>query len=157
MPRAAAIADRGGEGEEQQVAAGHERIRQAALLKGDRRVTGQRRVADLAEDAEIDDVVVAELAAPVRECAAQARDYRRAALDFDPVALAVIETDRRDRGKAFQCPGEAGCRILPPGEQNQRPFGACVDQILPGHPTRDSVSGGPYQLAAQRRVIVASK
>ena len=31
------------------------------------------------------------------------------------------------------------------------------DQALPGHPTRHSVSGGPYQHAAQRRVIVASK
>src|ERR1700720_863325 len=116
MPRAAAIADRGGEGEEQQVAAGHERIRQAALLKGDRRVAGQRRVADLAEDAEIDDAVVAELAAPLREFAAGALYPPGAAMPVDPVALAVIETDRLDIGKTGQRPGEAGRRILPPGE-----------------------------------------
>jgi len=102
-------------------------------------------------------VVVAEPAAPLREFAAQALDHRGAAIEFDPVALAVIETDRLDRGKAGDCPGEAGSRILPPGEQNECPFRACVDQVLLGHLTRDSVSGGPYQHAAQRRVIVASK
>ena len=109
------------------------------------------------EHAEIDDVVVAELAAPVGEFAPQALDHCGAALELDPVALAVIEPDRLDRGKARQRPGEAGRRILPAGEQHERPFRACVDQVWLGHPTRDSVSGGPYQHAAQRRVIVASK
>jgi hypothetical protein len=80
MPRPAAIADGGGKGEEQQIAAGDKRIRQSALLESDRGVTGQRRVADLAQDAEIDDVVVAELAAPVREFPAQTLDRRGTAI-----------------------------------------------------------------------------
>src|ERR1700757_2250497 len=70
MPRSAAVAERGGKGEEQQVAAGHKGIRQSALLKADRSVAGQRRVADLAEDAEINYEIVAELAAPIWEFAA---------------------------------------------------------------------------------------
>src|SRR5580704_6683309 len=100
MPRSAAVADGSSKGKEQQVAAGHKRIRQAALLEGDRSVAGQRRVADFAEDAEVDSVVVAEFAAPVREFAAHALYHRGAAAEFDPVALTVIETDRLDRGKA---------------------------------------------------------
>src|SRR5205814_4074552 len=47
--------------------------------------------------------------------------------------------------KAGQRPGEAGCRILPSGEQDERPFRAYVDEVLLDHPTRDSVSGGLYQ------------
>ena len=42
-------------------------------------VAGQCRVADLAENAEVDDAVGAELAAPLREFAAQALDHQRAA------------------------------------------------------------------------------
>src|SRR6202040_327086 len=121
MPRPAAIADGGGKGEEQQIAAGDKRIRQAALRESDRGVTGQRRVADLAQDAEIDDVVVAELAAPVREFAAQALDRRGTAIQLNPMALAVIEPDRLDGGEAGQRPGQAGRRILPSREKNERP------------------------------------
>jgi hypothetical protein len=102
-------------------------------------------------------MVFAERAAPVGEFTAQALENRSPAIELNAVALAIIEAYRLDGGKPSQRPGEAGCRILPSGEQDEHPFRACVDQVLLGHPTRDGVSGVPYQRAAQRRVIVASK
>ena len=61
-------------------------------------------------------MIDAELPVPVGEFRAQSFENRGSALELDPVALAVIEADRLDRGKTAQRPGEAGCRILAPRE-----------------------------------------
>src|SRR5689334_3280024 len=97
MPDSPAIACRRRKRKKKQVAAGHERVRQAALLKPDRAVASQGRIADPAEHAEIDDVIVAEPVAPFRKLATQPVRDSPAAVQLDPVPLAVIETDRLDQ------------------------------------------------------------
>src|SRR5947207_14984623 len=112
---AAPVADRRSEGEKQQVAPRDKSVRQAGLLEADRGIAGQRRVADLPEHAEIDQVILAKPLAPFREFAAQAFGDADAALHLDPMALAVIEADRLDPGESGEGPGQAGRRILPTG------------------------------------------
>src|SRR5690242_20535996 len=89
VPRRAAVTESGGEGKEQQIAAGDKSVRQAALLEGDRDVAGQRRIADLPEYAQINEVVLAELAAPIGKFTAQPLDKAGAAVELDAMALAV--------------------------------------------------------------------
>src|SRR5436190_5577788 len=88
---AAPVADRRRKGEEQDVAAGHKGVRQSARLETDRAVAGQRRVADPAEHAEIDEMIDAELFVPFGKVAAQARLDRLPAVELDPAPLAIVE------------------------------------------------------------------
>jgi hypothetical protein len=64
-------------------------------------------------------VIVAETLAP---CGKRPR-YRTAktfaAFEFDPVPLAIIETERLDRFITFKCPCEARGGILAAGKQHQ--------------------------------------
>src|SRR5207249_7837785 len=115
MPRTAAIAHRGGKGKKQEITAGDKCVRQSARVKGYRRFAGQPRITDLAQHAQIDDMVLGELAVPLRKLAPQTLQHRLAAIELDTVALAVIETDGFDRSKARERPCEAGRRILAAG------------------------------------------
>ena len=116
VTRAAAIADRGRESEEEQVAAGNKGVRQPALRQRNRGFAGERRIANPSYYAEIDEVVVGELLIPLREFAPQPLQRRHPAIELDAVALPVIEADGFDRSKALKRPGQARCRILAAGK-----------------------------------------
>ena len=75
---------------------------------------------DLAEQRQVEQVVVAEPRAPARKLAAQLRAHVQPALELDVVALAVVEADRLDVGVALERPGQADGRVLTAGEQDQR-------------------------------------
>ena len=64
MAQTAAEGDRGGEREEQQIAAGHEGVGQAVLVGDDGDVARHRRLRDRAEHAEIEQMILAEPARP---------------------------------------------------------------------------------------------
>src|SRR5271167_2603433 len=110
MARTASIAGRRGQGEKHQIAAGHKSVWQPAFVKGDCAVAGQRGVADLPEHGEIDQMIRAQLGAPIGKFVAQTIDDYRTALELDMVALAVIEADRLDLCEMLERPGEAGRR-----------------------------------------------
>src|SRR5690242_16065227 len=123
MLQPAPITNRRRKGKEQDVAAGHKGVRQPARLEADRAVAGQRRVADPPEHAEIDEVIDAEPFIPLGKVAAQAPLDRLPAIEFNPMALAVIESDRLHARKSGERPGQAGRRILPARKQHKRRFG----------------------------------
>ena len=119
VPGAAPVGQRAGEGEEDEVAAGHEGGRQAVVAHLDRHVAGQRGVGDGGERIELHHMVVAEAAAPI---GLESRDFvpnRPAHRKFDRMALAVVEADGLDPGKALQRPGQADGGILAAGKQHQ--------------------------------------
>ena len=91
--------------EEQQVAARHEGVGQACSGHLDFGLAGQGRVADVAEHAQIQHVVVPELAAPLRELAPHGFEHRVARLKLHMVALAVVKTDGLHMRKLAQRPG----------------------------------------------------
>src|SRR5204862_8351504 len=114
-------------------------FRQSARFEPARSVAGQRRVADPAEDAVIDEMIDAELFVPFGKVAAQAPLVRLPAVALDPVPLAIVEAARLDPGEPRERPGKAGRRILPAGKQDKRRFGlrklAHLREIgLPGAP-----------------------
>src|SRR5205814_1321219 len=82
----------------------------------------ERRVADPAEHAEIDEMVDAAVFAPFGTVAAQAPLDRLPAIELNPVPLAIVEADRLDPGEPRERPGQAGRRILPAGKQDKRRF-----------------------------------
>ena len=114
----ASIGDRGRIGEKQQIAARHEGGRQTLRADADLCRLGQRRVGQPAQLAHRDQVVVTEPRCPKREEFAQRSEYPRSHLQFDRVALAVVEADGLNPFIARQCPGEAGRRVLSAREQN---------------------------------------
>jgi len=81
------------EGEEQQAADGKKRSA-AALLKAIARVAESARVADLAEDAEIDDCgqSAERAASTIRNSRAERSTPRRLHIEFDTVRWQEIET-----------------------------------------------------------------
>src|SRR5262245_48870082 len=104
MPRAAAITHRGGKCEEQQVAARDKSVRPPCCINRRRWLAGQRRIADLPQHAQIDDVVTGKLAVPLRALAPQTLHHTLPAIELDTMALAVIETDSFNRSKARERP-----------------------------------------------------
>ena len=119
VAQAAPVGERGREGQEDDVAAGHEGVGQARGPEPDCRIPRQRRLGDLSQCVEGQGVVLAEPERPGRVDAQQAVPQDGAAVEFDPVALAVIEAQRLDVIEPVQRPGEAGGRILPPREQHE--------------------------------------
>src|SRR6185437_4416521 len=90
----------------------------AELAQRDLGVARQRRVADAAEHAQLDQMVLAEALGPIRRELTEGGDDGRAAGELDLVALAVVERHRLDRVEAVERPGEAGGRILPAGKDD---------------------------------------
>ena len=77
MLRPAPIGERRGKGEKDEVAARHERGRQAAIRHCDRDIAGQRSLRNLPERREVDHMIVAEARRPLRiERRAGARGWR---------------------------------------------------------------------------------
>ena len=117
--QAAPVGDGRGEGEEEEVAAGDEAVGEAAgahlvLARG-----GRRRAADLVEQREVEDVVLAEARRPAREVPAQLRAHLEPAFALGRPALAVDEADRLDVVVALERVGEADGRVLAAREEDE--------------------------------------
>jgi alkanesulfonate monooxygenase SsuD/methylene tetrahydromethanopterin reductase-like flavin-dependent oxidoreductase (luciferase family) len=108
----ASVGDGGRISEKQQIAARHEGRRQALGADADLCRLRERRVGQLTELAHRHRVIVAEPSCPTREEFPQRREYPRSDLQFDRVALAIVESDGLNPRVALQCPGEAGRRVL---------------------------------------------
>ena len=106
----APVSQSGGEGQEQNIAPGHEGVGQAGGAKGDLGLPGQRRLRDFAQRGDGYGVIVAKTSAPRRRHFRQPRAQNRPLAEFDHVALAIVEADRLDAREARQCVGEAGGR-----------------------------------------------
>ena len=108
---AAAVGERGGVGEEQEVAAGHERVRQAGCRHLEGGVAGERRVADLAEGGEVEHVVRPEPRGPPGIVGGEGLAHGAALDQLHGVPLAVAEAHRLDPAVALERRGEAdrGC------------------------------------------------
>ncbi|MDT4867012.1 hypothetical protein FQZ97_1019010 [compost metagenome] len=117
---AAAVGERGGECEEQQVAPGHEGVGQAAFFHAEGHVAGERGFADLAEHGKVEQVVFAQALAPGGETLAQFAQNDQARLQLHAVALAVVEAERFDARVARQRVGEAGGGVLPARKEDER-------------------------------------
>ncbi len=117
---AAPVGQRRGEGQEHQIAAGHEGVGQAVGAHRDRDIAGQRGIGNLRQRRNLQGVAVAEPGRPIRAQRLHAVEQIGAAFEFDGVALAVVEAERFDPRKALQRPGQTGRGILPAGEQHQR-------------------------------------
>jgi hypothetical protein len=93
--------DGGGKGEEQQIAPGHEAVGQAVLLHLEGDVTRERRLAELAQHAHVDEMVLAEPARPGGKPAANLLQHHKSLIQLDSVPLAVVKSDRLDMRKSL--------------------------------------------------------
>ncbi|ABA49515.1 hypothetical protein BURPS1710b_0356 [Burkholderia pseudomallei 1710b] len=125
----APISDRRGDRHEQQVAARHERVRQAVRRRLDLDRARHRGIADRAEHRQIDQVIVAQLVRPLRKTPLQRIAHALATFELDAVALAVIEAERLDGLIALERPGHTCGRILAAGKQYER----AVLSVCPNH------------------------
>ena len=105
--------------DEQQVAARHEGVGDAFAFLLDGHVRGQGRVGQLAEQADVQQGVGPQTVLPFRLEGRDGAADLAAAFQFHGVALAVIEAQRMDAGKAGKGPGKAGGRILAAGKDDQ--------------------------------------
>ena len=115
--------------EENEVAARHEGVGNALLVEGNLHVAGHGGFPDLVEEPEREDGVLPEPGGPLSgkiAVGAHRVEHVPAAFHFDVMALAVVETDRQHAGKAVQGPAEAGCGVLPAGEDDE---GRSVDAV----------------------------
>ena len=102
---AAPIGERAGEGEEHQIAAGHEGGRQAAVGHRDRGLARQRGVRDRAE--RVERQRHGPRPAARAQCGVKRREplaHARAHGELDRMPLAVIEADRLDMREALAAP-----------------------------------------------------
>ena len=110
--------DGAGAGQEQQVAAGDEGVRQAFVGHHDRLFGGQRGLAQAGDRrGQVHHVVRPQIRG------GQGLADRLPAVEFDGVPLAVAEADRLHMGIAGERPGQAGRGVLPAGEQDQSVVG----------------------------------
>ena len=117
---AAPVGQRRGKSQEHQIAAGHERVRQAVGAHRDGDVARQRRLGHGRQRRDRQRVALAEPCGPIGTQALDAVEQPVAAGELDGMALAVFETQRLHARKAAERPGEAGGGILAAGKQHQR-------------------------------------
>jgi len=118
----APVGERRGEGEEHQIAPGHERIGQAVLTHLDRDIAGQRGIGNLRQRRNLQRMTLTELFGPIRPQRFDARQQTVTAFQFDRMPLAVAEAEHFDACEPLQGPGKAGRGILSAGEQHQCGF-----------------------------------
>jgi hypothetical protein len=116
--QATPVSERRGKGQEDDVAARHKGVRKTIGFHLEFDVAGQRRLGDLAECLQSDGVVVAKAAGPARAQVPQVGDPL-AAVEFDAMALAVVEADRLDMIEAVERPGKTRRRVLAAREENK--------------------------------------
>src|SRR5690606_12191158 len=87
----------------------------------DRSLAGQCRFTDGAELGQIEHVILAQPLSPTRKAGAKALQHPPTGDQLNLVTLAVSESDGLHVIVAGEGPRETRRRILPPGEQDQRP------------------------------------
>jgi hypothetical protein len=90
----AAVSNSSCEGQKDEITAGHECVRQTVVAHRDTDISGQRRVAYFAEQTHIEQVIVAKAPRPFRRQTPKGLAQRSAHVEFDPVALTIIEANR---------------------------------------------------------------
>ena len=141
------------EGEEQQVAAGHEGVRQAARVHLDLAFARQRGVGDLAEQRQVEQVVVAETRAPSAEtlaCSCVAHVQPALELDARGAGRSRSRSSRRARSGPAPRRGRwwsPGRRRTARGRGGDRSWGVDCRRGSPGasarrRPVRPLGSGG---------------
>ena len=121
MGEAAPVGQRAGEGEEHQIAPGHESVWQAARVSRDGDIMGHRRHGNFGQRLDADEVIRAKLFAPGRKIAQKRVADDGALIELDAMPLVIIKSDGFDMIIALERIGETGRRILTAGEQGQRP------------------------------------
>src|ERR1039458_1966767 len=156
MPSAAAIGERAGEAEENQIAAGHETGRQFVVGDLDGGFAGERAVGDGGQRIELYYMVVAQPRLPFRAQRRQRSAQLRPNVELDRMALAVVEADGFHARESFQRPGQADGGILPAGEQDEGAIGAKVSGhrsiplLNPTSATRSNQRCGHYSGRGRR-------
>ena len=117
---AAAIGERAGEAEEDQIAAGHEGGRQPVVGDFDRGFAGERGVGNIRRAHRVQPCGRRQAAPSSLTAFPSAPRVGAGAPQLDRVALAVVEADGFDPRKALERPGEADGGILPAGEEDER-------------------------------------
>ena len=97
---------------EDEVAAGYKCIWQAITTGCKCRISGERRVADLAECFGIKQVVVPEAVALLCTESTEALSKCLTNIKLDAMTLAVVKTDRFNTFVTLQCPNQACRRVL---------------------------------------------
>lgn len=108
--------------EEQQIASRYEGVRKAACGEIDSAVLCQSCLADATEHCEVEHVIGAQSCRPVGKLLAERVDHAEPALEFDTVALAVIEADRFDMLEPIKCPSQTDSGVLPTREEDESGF-----------------------------------
>src|SRR5262245_16495034 len=116
MLGAAAMGNHAGKSEENKIAPRLEGGRQTVLRNFDGDVPRERRIRDLGERGELDEMVLAEPVCPARAQIHYMVEHARSRQKLGRIPLAIVEADGFDPEESFERPGEADCRILPAGE-----------------------------------------
>lgn len=90
-----------GEGEEQKIASRHEGVGQSVLfhLEGD--IARERGLADLAQHAHVDEMVLTQPTCPLREAPPDLVQDHKSLIQLDSVPLTVVKSDRLDMRKSL--------------------------------------------------------
>ena len=116
---AAAIGECRRQRQENQIAPGDECIGQLRFLHFECHFAGERGLADLAEQAEVEQMVFAEALGPVWEGIGQQPKSALARIELRSMALPVVEADGLYALMAGKGPGKTGRRVLAAGEEHQ--------------------------------------
>jgi hypothetical protein len=143
MLDAAPVGERAGEGEEHQIASGHEGGREPALADLDRDLARERGVGELRQRVETDDVILAQPLGPGRTQRRHARAHAFARIELGTVALAIVEAHGLDAREALERPGQAHRRILSAGEQHEGGIGGDGVHDRPGFMRKGSRKSPP--------------
>src|SRR5207244_3634408 len=102
--QSAAVRECTRESKEYEIAPGHERRGQAIVGDLDGHLARQRRFRHGSERIELDDVIVAETAGPLRPQRRHVFAQRRPDLQLGAVALAIVEADGLDEPETLERP-----------------------------------------------------
>jgi hypothetical protein len=116
---ASAVSQRGSKREKQQIAAGHESVGQATGFHVERDIARQRGFAHLAQDVDIEQMILPQLACPLRKLSLDLAQHHKPCIQLHPMTLPVVKTNRFNAWKMLQSPRKASGGILPAREQDE--------------------------------------
>ena len=119
MVQAAARRERRSQREEQEVASGHECVGQPVFAQRDLGVACESGLADLAQHGQIEQMIGPEPILPYRMNFGHPGAVVGPTVEFDAVALPLIEPYRLNCVEAVERPCKAGRAVLPTGEENE--------------------------------------